>query len=240
MKIICGLAVLLMTACLGQAIVLTDTDNFNDGVRNQAFWTVERTNAFLLETGGHLYGYTSAAYSEKPSREAFWRMKSIRWVVPSQIMEVEAQFRFPVDGGIPANKDVQMMIGWTSLGLYSNRTAGAVLFNDPLGRSVGIYLRETPSSSHLYALAVMPECGSRLWLKLRYNSVTGNLSLRFKAAAADPWTKIRDINMNTYWKVPVGTSLFLRPFIKFQSYNSYYNTPGRFFFDDFTARLISP
>jgi hypothetical protein len=237
MKLANWLFVLLMCTCMGRATTLTFQDTFDDGVRDKSFWIVEKDDAILRETNGHLYGYSASSATPDMWPKVTWRMKTALLVAPNQAAEVQAQFRFPAWGVIPTNRYAKLAIGWTSLAAYSNRMAAAVVINYPKEREFAIALKPLYGYS-VYAKANEPAVGNKFWLKLRYHSGTGKATLWFKADINDPWKQFRSFDMNGFWKVPMGTALFLKPFVQFETQGNNYNSPGPFFLDNFTAQLI--
>ncbi len=239
MKRIYVALVLLTMAGLARGTVLTYSDDFNDGVRNRSMWITDYSrDGFMAETGGHLYGYAGTNKPSYYNRFARWNMQPIQWVVPNDILEVEALFRFP-EGAVPTNRLVELEIGWSIVGVHSNLSARAKVFNFSTNRVLSLSLYNETASPVSYAILV-PDGAAKLYLKLRYNSKKNTVGLWWRKPAVETWTLVHTMSIATIWGLTPADMPFLRPYVRIRTQNKGFFFLDPVYLDNFTARLIVP
>lgn len=241
MKKIVSFLAISLAAALASGSIVTVSDDFNDGVRNKTLWRVDASQGgVLVEKNGVLYGYSGTNNPQAEFHSAQWELKPVQWSVYGQIYEVEARVRCPDKApGTNASAFVWMELGWFIPGSIPRVAAAGTVWLDHTHRVLNICLYK-PDITSIGGSAALPTLSSTIRVKLRYYSKTGMVGLYWREDGDHPWALARSLDLNKAWNISIGTSLYVRPYLKFLSCKCRVVQPKAYFFDDFYSRIITP
>lgn len=192
-------------AASGFGLTTEVTDDFNDGVRNKAFWRVnEYDTTVLRETGGKLC-YVMATTNFGLAR---WEWKAPYVLIDHDILESVFTLRMPLELSVPGQsarfgvgfRDVSMpnrYVGFSLMQLTSARWFG-------VDKSDGTISWLIPSGIKKYPATVM--------MRIRYSNRYKKVSFAWKKPADAIWQAVgTPVDLNAEWGV--ASQRTLRPYV---------------------------
>lgn len=227
--LILGMCVLLAGVALGGGAPLEGGDNFNDNLRNRTLWRLSTSNTGrLLETGKRLcYDTQDAPYF----RNASWLWKTQFWMFSGDTLEMSVLINFP-DVAIGAGGQINLGMGLADGYLASSKKFDVLVQDNNSPRRIVLesYGGSLTPGARFYPL---PRDVSRFYLVLRYDTLTGKVTV-WQRAVDNSWAvKAAAANLHTWWELPAGTTPILVPFLYASSGEVPLSPADGLFFDNF-------
>lgn len=238
-KALCGLAVwgLSVGLACGGSVGLQGGDKFNDGSRDKASWRLPswRTGR-LMETGGHLYldSWGSSNY-----RHAGWLWRTAYPLFSGDMLETSVLIHFPWQP-LVANSHVALGMGFAD-GPQALGNILRVTMMDYAGtRVIDVGYFGDDSAPSGYTIFSLPQDVETFYLVMRYNTLTGKVTI-WQRAVNNAWNfKVGTVSLNTWWNVPLGSNLTLTPIVYGFTSERIVTPANGVYVDNFAVKMIIP
>ena len=240
-----GLGIVCLAGWLTSAAfggVLVYQDGFNDGKRNAALWTFDNYfHGRFAETNGRLYGYSGTAAPSNDYHAVTWKQIPAVKLINHDVLEVEAVLRLPMLAISSApNAYIGMEIGLTipnsiplqSVYFWFTRTS-------LLGRNFNLDVAKPNRTTDGWGFDP-PGNAAKYYIKLRYNTTSGFLTLLYKTSPEQNWTALKTIDLNGEWNMAPGSPVTLQAYLEFGTSKTRVDEPEYVYFDNFKLTRTRP
>lgn len=185
---------------------LVVTDNFNDGIRNQAMWkcVAYKPTTKLWETGTRLF-FMTGNVNPYDSTYATWRMKSSRFLFASDVLETIALINVPFCSSADPDAVARLGLVWADPAETHNNINYAVEMT-PLFRYLEISYGGTGGSGGVQKYTFPVNTGN-IYLKIRYSNVAKKVTFFWRRPGETVWNRLPfNINLTSLWSLPLNTA----------------------------------
>jgi hypothetical protein len=214
------------------------SDDFNDGIRNTAFWRIQRSGTGqLVETNGRLFfdSNNTAPYS---FTSCAWQFRTAYPLFGGDVLATSALISFP-PLVIPSDAQILLGLGWQDGFPVSSKYFHMKIREYSGERQLIVAANGTGLTSR-GTIFPLPRAVNRFYLLARYNALTGKATF-WQKAVNNAWSyKIGSVDLNGWWNVPLGSAITLAPFVYGAAGQCPVTTGDNLYIDNFQVQYIPP
>lgn len=232
-----GVGVMMAELAFGGGVPLIDGDSFNDNAINWSKWSrITGENSRLRELNKHLY-YDNGGYAGYTIAHLIWDYTYT--LFPGDTLQVSALVNVPMvtisNVAIAHGIGLGFMSGGGSSAKWLRVYAESYNYSRKLVvETLGL------GASNVSTALIFPLPDTRFYLIMRYNATTGKVAIWQQSLDLTQKIKVKVINLNANWNIPLGSSLGLQPLIYAVS-SGFSRTPAdNLWADRFSVQMTVP